>query len=57
MACGGHQCFDECAALEPPFRKYFAWSNVFEDYGYPFGHRVDLGKAAQSCALLGDGRA
>ena len=39
---------------EPAFRKYFAWSNVFEDYGYPFGHRVDLAKAAKSCALLGD---
>ena len=39
---------------EPTFRKYFAWSSVFEDYGYPFGHRVDLGKAAKSCALLGD---
>lgn len=38
---------------EPAFRKYFAWSNVFEDYGYPFGHRVDLSKAAKSCALLG----
>jgi len=39
---------------EPVFRKYFAWSNVFEDYGYPFGHRIDLGKAAKACALLGD---
>ena len=39
---------------DPAFRKYFAWSNVFEDYGYPFGHRVDLAKAAKSCALLGD---
>ena len=39
---------------EPAFRKYFAWSNVFEDYGYPFGHRVDLAKAAKSCAPLGD---
>jgi hypothetical protein len=38
---------------EPAFRKYFAWGNVFEDYGYPFGHRVDLGRAAQSCPLLG----
>jgi hypothetical protein len=38
---------------EPAFRKYFAWSNVFEDYGYPFGHRIDLAKAAKSCALLG----
>lgn len=39
---------------EPAFRKYFAWSNVFEDYGYPFGHRVDLSKAAKACALIGD---
>jgi hypothetical protein len=38
---------------EPAFRKYFVWGNVFEDYGYPFGHRVDLGAAAKSCALLG----
>jgi hypothetical protein len=38
---------------EPAFRKFFAWSNVFDDQGYPFGHRVDLGRAAQSCALLG----
>jgi len=38
---------------EPVFRKYLAWGNVFEDYGYPFGHRVDLGRAAQSCPLLG----
>jgi hypothetical protein len=37
---------------EPLFRKYFAWSNVFEDYGYPFGHRIDLGRAAGACALL-----
>jgi cytochrome c553 len=37
---------------EPAFRKHFAWGNVFEDYGYPFGHRVDLGKAAKSCSLL-----
>jgi len=38
---------------EPAFRKYFAWSNVFEDYGYPFGARIDLDKAAKACALLG----
>jgi cytochrome c553 len=38
---------------EPAFRKYFAWGNVFEDYGYPFGHRIDLDTAAKSCALLG----
>jgi hypothetical protein len=38
---------------EPAFRPYFKWSNVFEDYGYPFGHRLDLSAAAKSCALLG----
>ncbi len=38
---------------DPAFRKYFAWSNAFEDYGYPFGLHVDLSKAAKSCALLG----
>jgi hypothetical protein len=37
---------------EPTFRKYFVWGNVFEDYGYPFGHRLDLGAAAKSCSLL-----
>jgi hypothetical protein len=37
---------------EPTFRKYFAWSNVFDDLGYPFGHRVDLGRAMKSCSLL-----
>jgi cytochrome c553 len=38
---------------EPAFRRYFAWANVFQDLGYPFGHRIDLGTAAKSCALLG----
>jgi hypothetical protein len=38
---------------EGAFRKYFAWSNVFEDYSYPFGTRIDLGRAAKACALLG----
>jgi hypothetical protein len=38
---------------EPAFRNYFKWGNVFEDYGYPFGHRLDLAAAAKSCALLG----
>jgi hypothetical protein len=38
---------------ESAFRKCFAWGNVFEDYGYPFGHRLDLGTAAKSCSLLG----
>jgi hypothetical protein len=38
---------------EPAFGKYFAWRNVFEDYGYTFGARIDLGRAAQTCSLLG----
>jgi hypothetical protein len=38
---------------EAAFRKYFVWGNVFEDYGYPFGHRLDLGQAAKACPLLG----
>jgi cytochrome c553 len=38
---------------ERAFRKFFVWGNVFEDYGYPFGHRLNLGAAAKSCALLG----
>jgi hypothetical protein len=37
---------------DPAFRNYFKWQNVFVDLGYPFGHRVDLGQAAQSCPLL-----
>jgi hypothetical protein len=37
---------------EPAFRNYFKWENVFDDLGYPFGHRVDLGRAVQSCSLL-----
>ena len=37
---------------DPAFRNYFKWENVFDDLGYPFGHRVDLGRAAQSCSLL-----
>jgi len=38
---------------EAAFRRYFAWSSVFEDLGYPFGTRIDLGKAAKACSLLG----
>jgi|SRR5579862_1794184 len=38
---------------EPAFAKYFAWRNVFEDYGYTFGARIDLARAAQACSLLG----
>ncbi len=37
---------------EPAFRKYFKWENVFDDLGYPFGHRVNLGWAVQSCSQL-----
>jgi hypothetical protein len=37
---------------DPAFRNYFKWENVFDDLGYPFGHRVDLGRAVQSCSLL-----
>jgi hypothetical protein len=37
---------------DPAFRPYFAWASVFDDLGYPFGHRVDLSRAAKSCALL-----
>jgi hypothetical protein len=39
---------------EPAFRRYFVWGNVFEDYGYPFGHRLDLARAAKACPLLED---
>ncbi len=37
---------------EPSFTKYFRQEGVFDNYGYPFGHRVDLAFAAKSCALL-----
>jgi len=37
---------------EPEFRPYFAYGNVFEDMGYPFGNRPDLGLAIQACPLL-----
>ena len=40
------------ANRDPAFRPYFRFTNVFEDYGYPFGHRLDLGQAILSCALL-----
>jgi hypothetical protein len=40
------------ANREPAFRPYFQFDNVFEEYGYPFGHRLDLGLAIQSCPLL-----
>ena len=28
------------------------FTNVFEDLGYPYGHRLDLGLAIQACPLL-----
>ena len=37
---------------EPAFRKYFAWKNIFAKDGYPFGNRLNLSKALQSCRLL-----
>ena len=39
---------------EPAFRRYFEADWVFADFGYPFGDRVDLGKAVGACALLRD---
>ena len=39
---------------EPAFRRYFEADWLFADFGYPFGDRVDLGKAVGACALLGD---
>ena len=38
---------------EPVFRKYFMTNYVFEPLGYPFGLRLDIGKAAKSCSVLG----
>jgi hypothetical protein len=38
---------------EPVFRKYFATRHVFELLDYPFGLRLDIGKAAKSCSVLG----
>ena len=40
------------AQREPAFAKYLATENVLEDYGYPFGTRIDLATAAKSCRLL-----
>ncbi|HLQ89872.1 MAG TPA: hypothetical protein VK148_07550 [Xanthobacteraceae bacterium] len=40
------------ADREPAFRPYFRFTNVFEDLGYPYGHRLDLGLAIQACPLL-----
>ena len=40
------------ANRDPAFRPYFRFANVFEEFGYPYGHRLDLGLAIQSCALL-----
>jgi hypothetical protein len=40
------------AEREPVFRDYFAPENVFAMYDYPFGRRINLGKAAMSCPLL-----
>ena len=39
---------------EPAFRRYFEADWLFADLGYPFGDRVDLGKAVGACALLSD---
>jgi hypothetical protein len=40
------------ALRESAFREYFRRENVFADFGYPFGERVDLGTAAESCQRL-----
>lgn len=37
---------------EPAFRRYFVTESVFDDLGYPFGNRIDLGEALKSCRLL-----
>jgi hypothetical protein len=42
----------QLANREPAFRPYFRFENVFEEFGYPYGHRLDLGLAIQSCPLL-----
>jgi hypothetical protein len=36
---------------DPAFRRYFVVINAFGD-DYPFGHRISLGDARQSCRLL-----
>jgi hypothetical protein len=40
------------ASRDAAFRPYFVIDRVFADLGYPFGNRIDLGKALQSCRLL-----
>jgi len=37
---------------EPAFGQYFVTGYVFEPLGYPFGLRLDLARAAASCAAL-----
>ncbi len=37
---------------EPGFGPYFAVYGAYEDLGYPFGKRIDMGKALRSCRLL-----
>ena len=41
---------------EPAFAPYFAPYQAYSDYGYPFGQRLDLGRALKSCPLLNSAR-
>ncbi len=47
------EILDQLAFREPAFRRYFASDSVFADLGYPFGHRLDIGRALKGCKLLG----
>jgi hypothetical protein len=37
---------------QPAFRPFFEPYQAYSEYGYPFGRRLDLARAAKSCALL-----
>jgi hypothetical protein len=47
-----YEILSHLAARQPAFRAYFAPEWDLADYGYPFGDRIDLGKARGACRLL-----
>ena len=46
------EILDHLSQRDPSFRPYFASRRVYAWFGYPFGDRVDLGRALKSCPLL-----
>jgi hypothetical protein len=47
-----YEILSHLATREPAFGPYFAPEWDLADYGYPFGDRVNLGKALGACRLL-----